>query len=130
MTPFCIHCNRRDGTQAAIELGVPLVSVLTDGVILGLSDNEHIRKRVFEAWKNRIETLASFPSMRWTPRRWKVYGEEYLTLLKISNRYLLYRLKPSDVRDWLNVRQKGTLEYFMVPAYTAFVLNFYMDILG
>jgi hypothetical protein len=32
--------------------------------------------------------------------------------------------------DWLNVRQKGTLEYFMVPAYTAFVLNFYMDILG
>lgn len=65
-----LQCNVRHGLQAALELQLPLISILTDGIVTRCGE------RAYEAWYERYTELNTKPNRRWNKVQWDKLGYE------------------------------------------------------
>lgn len=65
-----LQCNVRHGLQAVLELELPIVAILTDGVITMCGE------RAYEEWYKRYTELSTKISKRWNKVEWDKLGYE------------------------------------------------------
>lgn len=65
-----MQCNVRHGLQAVLELELPIIAILTDGIVTRCDE------RAYEDWYNRYRELSVYTRRRWKKGQWDELGYE------------------------------------------------------
>lgn len=65
-----IRVTRVAGLQAALELGIPIVAILTDGLLLEFSEAYDQLKKELWLYRGRVHLIASSTALQWHAEKW------------------------------------------------------------
>lgn len=69
-----VRVTRVTGLQAALELGIPIVAILTDGLLLEFSAERDRLKKEIWLFRGRVHLIASSTALQWHAEKWVQEG--------------------------------------------------------
>lgn len=91
-----LQCNVRYGLQAVLELELPIIAILTDGVVTRCGE------RAYEDWHKRYTELNGNHRLRWKKNQWDELGYElqYKAHGPFGSWYPVKKEKESERSNW------------------------------